>query len=86
MTKCGANEKKNRVAACAYICEMTHGYENAAFFSLVRIRSFSLSFPYSPIYVINLTSGKFYRKKTIDLISQRPCYGGNNSSYLIAEL
>jgi hypothetical protein len=31
------NEAPAAVAACAYICEMTHGYENLPFTELVTI-------------------------------------------------
>ena len=32
---CGATVKEEAEAACAYLCEMTHGYENQAFLDLV---------------------------------------------------
>ena len=36
ITECTSNEKLDRVAACAYTCEMTHGYENQEFLDLIR--------------------------------------------------
>jgi len=32
---CGATVEEEAEAACAYLCEMTHGYENQAFLDLV---------------------------------------------------
>jgi hypothetical protein len=34
---CGATEIEEREAACAYLCEMTHGYENQPFLDLVKL-------------------------------------------------
>ena len=33
--QCGATQREEGEAACAYICEMTHGYENNQFLDLV---------------------------------------------------
>ena len=34
--KCTINEKTGRIPACAYICEMTHGYENLEFLETIN--------------------------------------------------
>ena len=34
--KCTINEKAEKIAACAYICEMTHGYENSDFLEVIN--------------------------------------------------
>ena len=34
--ECTVEEKLDRVAACAYICEMTHGFENPYFLELIQ--------------------------------------------------
>ena len=34
--KCTINEKAEKIAACAYICEMTHGYENSEFLDVIN--------------------------------------------------
>ena len=34
--ECTIEEKLDRVAACAYICEMTHGFENPYFLELIQ--------------------------------------------------
>ena len=34
--KCTIDEKLNRIAACAYTCEMTHGFENPQFLELIQ--------------------------------------------------
>ena len=36
MNECNDNLAKNRIAACCFVCEMTHGYENQQFEDLVR--------------------------------------------------
>ena len=34
--KCIVEESESRMAACAYICEMTEGYENQAFIEVMK--------------------------------------------------
>ena len=34
--ECCVEEKLEKIAACAYICEMTHGFENPQFLDLIQ--------------------------------------------------
>ena len=36
MNECNDNLAKNRIAACCFVCEMTHGYDNQQFEDLVK--------------------------------------------------
>ena len=36
INKCTSNEDLNRIAACAYTCEMTFGYENQEFLEVIQ--------------------------------------------------
>ena len=86
--KCTSNERLERVAGCAYTCEMTHGYENEYFLDEIKclVNNGCLTrYPRDGICHGNDNDG-IANLKSLDQVSncikiaEVVCFSGQNSS------